>query len=388
MKNFANCQNGGGGGYSYSLKKIFKLRGFTLVELLVVIAIIGILIGLLLPAVQAAREAARRMQCTNNLKQFGIALHNYHDIHNALVPGRQGNAKGPVSSEKPSGDTVNWGLVSFHMMLLPFCEQQARYDQFVAKGNGQGGWPSYEDSSIQALKGVVPHMSCPSDPAAMVPSYYSDRNLTPTSYVGSMGDCLYQGSETGTNTRGYFGGGRAYEGNVKYRTMADLIDGTSNTIAISETVNSLKASSVYILSGIGMSTWGTSGKAPSDCTAIADTADHRMIKSSVTPAGTTRGNRAYYGNSLVTFFHTVLPPNSPHCLNGVNHWSTAITSAGSYHSGGVNAVYGDGAVKFIPETIEVGSQTSTTDPNGKSMKSPFGVWGALGSIAGGETVAL
>ncbi len=361
-------------------------KAFTLVELLVVIAIIGILIGLLLPAVQAAREAARRMQCTNNLKQIGIALHNYHDIYNSLVPCRQGNYKGT------GNDTINWGLVSFHMMLLPFCEQQARYEEFISKGNKQGGWPSYADTGIKALMGVVPHMSCPSDAAALTASYYKNvengATFTRTSYCGSMGDCLFLGGETDTNTRGYFGGGRAYEGNVRYRSMADLIDGTSNTIAVSETVNSIQSTSRFILSGVAMSSWGSSGKSPSQCVTIADTVDHRMIKDTLTPNGNTRGFLAYYGNCIVVFFETVMPPNSPHCLNGTAHYSNSLVSAGSYHSGGVNAVFGDGAVKFISETINCGDQNTTTDPNNKAMKSPFGVWGAYGTIAGGETESL
>ena len=365
-----------------------RRNAFTLVELLVVIAIIGILIGLLLPAVQAAREAARRMQCTNNLKQIGIALHNYHDIYNSLVPCRQGNFRGNATG---SGDTTNWGLVSFHMMMLPFCEQQARYDEFVSKGNGKGGWPSYANGSIQAIQGVVPHMSCPSDSAAMTTSYLNadtGARFTRTSYCGSMGDCLFLAGETDTNTRGYFGGGRAYEGNVRYRSMADLLDGTSNTIAASEMVNSIQGTSRLILSGIAMATWGASGKSPSQCVSIIDTVDPRKMKDTLTPNGNTRGCLAYYGNCIVVFFETVLPPNSPHCLNGTAHYSNSIVSAGSYHSGGVNAVFGDGAVKFISETINCGDQNTTTDPNNKAMKSPFGVWGAYGSIAGGETESL
>lgn len=94
-------------------------KGFTLVELLVVIAIIGILIGLLLPAVQAAREAARRMQCTNNLKQVGLALHNYHDTNGYFPPARTS----PGNQNMPGA----WGCVSFYVALYPFMEQNARW---------------------------------------------------------------------------------------------------------------------------------------------------------------------------------------------------------------------------------------------------------------------
>src|SRR5262245_13487842 len=95
-------------------------RGFTLVELLVVIAIIGILVSLLLPAVQAAREAARRIKCANNLKQYGLAIHNYHDVYNSLPPGGLWN----VSS-------LDWGIPapSWQVRVMPFMEQQPLYDR-------------------------------------------------------------------------------------------------------------------------------------------------------------------------------------------------------------------------------------------------------------------
>ncbi|HBT78325.1 MAG TPA: hypothetical protein DEB39_15690 [Planctomycetaceae bacterium] len=118
------------------LEKVDNLRGFTLVELLVVIAIIGVLVALLLPAVQAAREAGRRMQCSNHLKQIGLAVHNFHDTQNGLPPSHIGP----------------WTRATFWFVILPFVEQQAAYDQLASKPNGLGTnlEPNYEVSSLGA----------------------------------------------------------------------------------------------------------------------------------------------------------------------------------------------------------------------------------------------
>ncbi|MDO5582303.1 MAG: DUF1559 domain-containing protein, partial [Planctomycetia bacterium] len=195
MKNSEKCKNRGGGEYGDSLKKVLKICGFTLVELLVVIAIIGILIGLLLPAVQAAREAARRMECTNKLKQFGIACHNYHDTYGSLPPSRTGGAT-QLSQEK--GWT--WGMVSFHPCLFPFVEQTSLYD-FIQSKKSSGAWPDpnssyywYQQTSDSTTRFKLPHLVCPSDPTALEESCKIVSKTYPTTksnYVGSIGDTLY-----------------------------------------------------------------------------------------------------------------------------------------------------------------------------------------------------
>ena len=135
----------------------FRKRGFTLVELLVVIAIIGILIGLLLPAVQAAREAARRMQCTNNLKQIGLALQNYHDTNGTFPPMR--------TSPSKDGMWAAWGCVSFYVPLYPFMEQSARYQAVMAEGDEShsfNGWAKVWQCSGTEFRGLISGMGCPS----------------------------------------------------------------------------------------------------------------------------------------------------------------------------------------------------------------------------------
>ena len=359
-----------------------KKQAFTLVELLVVIAIIGILIALLLPAVQAAREAARRMQCTNNLKQLGIGCHNYHDVKGFFPPARNGNS---------TGDS---GVISFHVVLWPYCEQQQRFDSYIHT-NSSGNWPGGTTDNA-ALKGTIPYAYCPSDNNASLPSDYNDNGLTRTSYCGSFGDTLYALAGYVTNTRGFFGGGYAGAGiasncNVLYRSTADIIDGTSNTIALSEMVTGMK-NLKYVKGNIAFQV--ASQVTPARCAAVRNAADPLFlnIPDSGTPTlGADNESRGYaiaYGRTGNLFFTTVMSPNSPNCSRSTGAHNPGIYNVSSYHSGGINAVFADGSVHFISETIDVGDQTHTAETSGVPGESPFGVWGAIGSITGGESKSL
>jgi prepilin-type N-terminal cleavage/methylation domain-containing protein len=164
--------------------------GFTLVELLVVIAIIGVLVALLLPAVQAAREAARRSSCANNLKQYGLALHNYADVHGSL----------------PSGGHANWDATGFYshgwqVRMLPFAEQTALYDQLWVNGKDNAGNPvPLQAVGQQQINGKfvremgIPYARCPSDPGDPFWTGWFQ-----SSYSGSLGSQATTSADTSCN---------------------------------------------------------------------------------------------------------------------------------------------------------------------------------------------
>jgi type II secretory pathway pseudopilin PulG len=355
-----------------------------LVELLVVIAIIGVLIALLLPAVQAAREAARRMSCTNNLKQFGLAFHNYHDTNNSF----------PAQKNGPS-DKISWGNTSFYIPLMPFYEQTATFNVITehtppASANGTSTtvadcWKNAIGSDIYPYNQSIKMMECPSDPSFGTLSHLK---MGRANYVGSIGDCTWEANkENAINDRGFFGGGRTYVGvKAAYRTMAALADGMSNTIIMSEAVTGEEAASKMVKGGIAIN---NTTAVVSDCAALRQPGTNYYSVNG--RAGEARGHAYSRGQTFSTCFQTVLPPNSGSCES---NWSDGYFSATSNHSGGVNGLLGDASVRFISETINcatAGTPGQNFNGGGNNQpkgESPFGVWGALGSINGGESTAL
>ncbi|WP_339732886.1 DUF1559 domain-containing protein [uncultured Gimesia sp.] len=212
---------------------VIRNRGFTLIELLVVIAIIAILIALLLPAVQQAREAARRSTCKNNLKQIGLALHNYHDTHRAFPFSYQGVSSGAPNTGATNGLGIAWGTY-----ILPFMDQAPLYNlisgrMFGTTGNGAGiHWQSDTTATVGTTtlaKTVIPAYNCPSDPMSGI---NVDRgSYGKSNYLAVVGtDWDGSGPITGGATTTYQG---AFYGNSSTR-IRDFTDGVSNALIVGE----------------------------------------------------------------------------------------------------------------------------------------------------------
>jgi prepilin-type N-terminal cleavage/methylation domain-containing protein/prepilin-type processing-associated H-X9-DG protein len=352
-------------------------RGFTLVELLVVIAIIGILIALLLPAVQAAREAARRSQCTNNLKQLALACHNYHDTFKTFPP----LGAGTDVSDTDAGNwntawTNNGRRLSMFVHMLPFFEQGAVYDLIQAGGTyGSNVVPRGGANPMQT--GYTPYttnisaLHCPSE---------SVKLSTGNNYVGSVGDQCYNNHGDST-PRGMFG----YLSDIG---MNAVMDGTSNTILFSEVIIGVYDPRTDTSVERGQVTVGGLDQSPILC--LQAVGPDRTLVGTFEISHNRRGRNWANGYTLSTGFATILPPNSPNCANGRGEWSWGLAPASSFHPGGVNGAMVDGSVNFFSETINTGnlSVPEAIRQTPVAKRSPYGVWGALGSKEGGETVTF
>jgi prepilin-type N-terminal cleavage/methylation domain-containing protein len=308
--------------------------GFTLVELLVVIAIIGVLVSLLLPAVQAAREAARRMQCQNNMKQLGLALHNHEATFKRYPAAGRG-----YDWCGGAGDVDAYNSHGF-VRLLPFMEQQNLYDQFnhfeaysfapnAAAGRNSNavlvGDPNTNGNALLAGT-IVANFVCPSDNTRpldrLVGGHYGPGN----GFRGAATNYDFITSQNDFVTCNYWrnaGVIRRMFGENSDTTPGDVIDGMSNTLAIGETTK-----------------WHVNGSAFA-------WAYRAWVMTGVDPAG---------GNPGINLWHLPLvhptwesPPYTPIRGRTRTWWSAAA----SLHPGGCNFTIGDGSVNFISETIDV-----------------------------------
>jgi prepilin-type processing-associated H-X9-DG protein/prepilin-type N-terminal cleavage/methylation domain-containing protein len=324
-----------------------RRTAFTLIELLVVIAIIGVLIGLMLPAVQKVREAANRIKCQNNLRQIGVAMHNYHDANCAFPPGTV------------NGQTKPWAAprLTYMIFLHPYMELDniyQRFDQRPSSGtlDGYGGvivWCSNSNSrpppEPPPTTILVPGLMCPSDGVGAYTSSHIDDEGTLygtwnlINYLGFFGDKNYGGFFSGNplNKKAVFG----FNYGAK---MTDIWDGTSNTMAFGEYLRALS------------NEWGP---------------DHRGTHWNDTP-GYSQLYTQFGPNSSNPDLFT---PDS-HCYNrpdlnlpcAGSTWDKTTAASRSRHPGGVNVLMADGSVRFIQQSINLAT------------------WQALGTIGEGEVV--
>ncbi len=324
-----------------------KSLGFTLVELLVVIAIIGILVGLLLPAVQAAREAARRMQCSNNLKQLGLAAHTYHDAHRNFPIGQ--HLFGTLTPAGASrGLAYNWSYA-----LLPFIEQTSLYNQFDNR------FPVFENTITKngTLAGTpLAAFSCPSDkkPPTIDLTTETVRPSATTSYKAVNGAYNNGYSTIGNADPVVFNGTFERDSRAIFG-IKNLTDGTSNTIIFAETkwgMNATGRTRTYIYGASDPGSAVASGA--SECSFVN-------------------------GQTAMNWVITVAV-------------SSANRTAGSFHTGGAQFAFGDGSIHFVSENIDHSAsgyfaaapymQGATAPNNAK----PFGTYQRLFAVADGMVV--
>ncbi|MEM8671267.1 MAG: DUF1559 domain-containing protein [Planctomycetota bacterium] len=393
-------------------------RAFTLVELLVVIAIIGVLVGLLLPAVQAAREAARRMSCSNNFKQIGLGLHNYHSAFKQLPMMRGGTyrfgnnaqARTPVAPGQPYGGN-NFHNLSVLVPLLPYVEQQALWEQISNKFESrQNPGLFFNPMGPQVAMSLADHAAnrydpwlvdiptyrCPSDPGVGLPAQGR------TNYAFNAGDSI-QFQNTGTRDQtGVINRTRAPRAKVACRGMfipryeskfRDVLDGLSNTIMGGEINTDLgKREATTRVS------WprGNVMNQPSLCDDEIDPDRPKYWAPNARLAGggaqVQRGMKWMSGHAVNTGITTIYPPNSAICSNGNNTWTAGIYSPSSRHQGGAHILMGDGAVVFITDSIEAGDINignvvwNGNGPRTPGSPSPYGLWGSMGTRDASEVM--
>lgn len=418
------------------MRKSKSLRSaFTLVELLVVIAIIGILVGLLLPAVQAAREAARRMSCSNNFKQIGLAIHNYHSAYKRL-PRYAGGTDG-LGADKSIGTEPGWTrtvrhnsqALSARVGMLPFMEQQAVWEKIVNpndfNSNGtidfpaMGPYPVIANQSGPALGDTtngadyqpwqteIPTFRCPSDPGTGAPA------AGRTNYAECLGDGfdrLFVGGvkwsapgfdENSWNSQLARGGCRGFFQPRIDSRFRDILDGLSNTICMAEIPTDLgdndkrtrlnRTLDIPDAARFLLACQDAGHIDPQRPQFWCDGANCPVPSGPGVFGGVSslwaRGNQWAWAMPFNGAMVAATPPNKELCVDRWDEGGGSL-AAGSRHQGGAHVLMGDGAVIFMTDSVEAGNQAARPISlnNRAGAKSPYGLWGALGSRAYKEEI--
>jgi prepilin-type N-terminal cleavage/methylation domain-containing protein/prepilin-type processing-associated H-X9-DG protein len=360
-----------------------RRHGFTLIELLVVIAIIAVLIGLLLPAVQKVREAANRMKCQNNLKQLGLAAHNYHGTYNTFPP-RKDTKVFTINGVK-STKSANASVL---VVILPYVEQGAKYSLWnldydvnsdaPIDGLNGAGIPLISNVNAAARLQDVPFFLCPSDPATAVNSGQGRTNYA--GCTGATADWRGGAFLPSGNTRydGIFAAPNPAAGSLlPGLPITSVTDGTSNTALFSEIKRGNFPSTPagvydYTTSMIRTAAFSEAEVQPDgrnipECNANGFTisgSQIRYVGLQYYRSGV--GQCWAYSHTLPINWNT---PNNGHYPCGDGSFASSHSSSGSYHSGGASTCMADGSVRFFAETMD------------------FAIWQALGTRSNGESVS-
>lgn len=314
------------------MMKLPLRRAFTLVELLVVIAIIGILIALLLPAVQAARESARRTECTNKLKQLGLANQNYESTYKRFPPG----------SVNLAGTSANWSHIA---RILPFLEQEGLHE-LIDFSKGPGNNPA-------AAATVVRQFLCPSDPNSFLFISISPvPDFSKNNYRGNSGTL---GISTGVNNGIFFDwtlpNTVPVEDRLKFSGVPinDILDGTSNTAMLTEMAAGDEKPDAVLVEGDGFTIAGSDTDPPATIRANCLALPKPLPTPNYSNGGMNWANRGFNSSR----YNHVMTPNTLSCVTGTQFNHGGAITASSHHPGGVNLVLCDGSTRFVREGISV-----------------------------------
>ena len=398
------------------MKRVHHHSGFTLLEMLIVVGVIGVLVGMLLPAVQAAREAARRMSCSNNLRQTALGVAQYHDAFQILPPHGTG-----TFNHGNDPNTTNQFRLSFLVSITPFVGQGPIWEQIQGEfvGEKPSEFDDLEESmlmedppehrypkmgpapTLQSYRPwvyEVPTFRCPSDPG------FGSPGLGRSNYAACLGDAiegLDQGLWRYENKKWSPSGkdqmratGRGAFVPRMTTSLDDIKDGLSSTILLGEILTDLNDNDIRTVPSINNGWTGGVLDDAQICFLKIDPNRPRFWDTAAGqfPTGTGKGRGLRWADAmpLMTGFNTTLPPNQNLCFGGDSTTIGTLT-ASSRHQGGAHVAMCDGAVVFLTDSIECGSITGSVKLGGLAEQapdspSPFGLWGALGTRNQGEPI--